>query len=64
MNTSPKSTALTMNEAAKFVGVDYRTTKREIKTRTISTLHLCARLIVPRAEPLRVFEVDVNRLTA
>lgn len=43
MNTSPKSLALTMKEAAKLVG---------------------ARQMIPRAELLRIFGIDVNRRTA
>lgn len=64
MNTSPKSLALTMKEAAKLVGVDYRTIKQGIQAGTIPTVQLGARLMIPRAELLRVFGIDANRLTA
>ena len=63
MNTSPKSLALTMKEAAKLVGVDYRTIKQGIQAGTIPTVQLGARLMIPRAELLRVFGIDANRLT-
>ena len=62
MNTSPKSLALTMKEAAKLVGVDYRTIKQGIQAGTIPTVQLGARLMIPRAELLRVFGIDANRL--
>lgn len=64
MNTSSKSLALTMKEAAKLVGVDYRTIKQGIQAGTIPTVQLGARLMIPRAELLRVFGIDANRLTA
>ncbi|WP_439592042.1 helix-turn-helix domain-containing protein [Microbacterium sp.] len=64
MNTSPKSLALTMKEAAKLVGVDYRTIKQGIQAGTIPTVQLGARVMIPRAELLRVFGIDANRLTA
>lgn len=64
MNTSPKSLALTMKEAAKLVGVDYRTIKQGIEAGTIPTVQLGARQMIPRAELLRIFGIDVNRRTA
>lgn len=64
MNTSPKSLALTMKDAASLVGVDYRTIKQAIETGTIPTVQVGARLMVPRAELLRVFGIDVNRQPA
>lgn len=64
MNTSPKSLALTMKGAAKLVGVDYRTIKQGIQAGTIPTVQLGARLMIPRAELLRVLGIDANRLTA
>ena len=59
MNTSPKSLALTMKDAAKLVGVDYRTIKQGIETGTIPTVQLGARRMIPRADLLRVFGVEI-----
>lgn len=59
MNTSPKSLALTMKDAAKLVGVDYRTIKQGIDTGTIPSVQLGARRMIPRAELLRVFGIRV-----
>ncbi|MEV8266238.1 helix-turn-helix domain-containing protein [Microbacterium sp. NPDC076911] len=64
MNTSSKSLALTMKDAARLVGVDYRTIKQGIETGTIPTVQLGARRMIPRAELLRVFGIDVNRRSA
>ncbi|SBS70207.1 helix-turn-helix domain-containing protein [uncultured Microbacterium sp.] len=59
MNTSPKSLALTMKDAAALVGVDYRTIKQGIDTGTIPTVQLGARRLIPRAELLRVFGIRI-----
>jgi hypothetical protein len=40
MNASPNSLALAMKDAAKLVGVDYRTIKLGIESGTIPTVQL------------------------
>lgn len=59
MNSSPNSLALTMKDAAKLVGVDYRTIKLGIESGTIPTVQLSPRRMVPRVPLLRAFGVDV-----
>ncbi|KAA9105681.1 helix-turn-helix domain-containing protein [Microbacterium rhizomatis] len=46
-----------MKDAAKLVGVDYRTIKLGIESGTIPTVELGPRLMIPRAALLRVFGV-------
>lgn len=58
MNSSPNSLALTMKDAAKLVGVDYRTIKLGIEGGTIPTIQLGPRRMIPRAGLLRAFGVD------
>ncbi len=58
MNSSPNSLALTMKDAAKLVGVDYRTIKLGIESGTIPTIQLGPRRMIPRAGLLRAFGVD------
>jgi excisionase family DNA binding protein len=58
MNKSPRSLALTMKDAAKLVGVDYRTIKLGIDSGTIPTVQLGPRRMIPRAALLRVFGVE------
>jgi len=59
MSTSSTSLALTMKEAAKLVGVDYRTIKLGIENGTIPTVELGPRRMIPRVPLLRAFGVDV-----
>lgn len=59
MNSSSNSLALTMKDAAKLVGVDYRTIKLGIENGTIPTVQLGPRLMIPRVPLLRAFGVDV-----
>ncbi|WP_240948611.1 helix-turn-helix domain-containing protein [Microbacterium salsuginis] len=58
MNKSANSLALTMKDAAKLVGVDYRTIKLGIESGTIPTVQLGPRRMIPRAGLLRAFGVD------
>jgi excisionase family DNA binding protein len=58
MNSSPNSLALTMKDAARLVGVDYRTIKLGIESGTIPTVQLGPRRMIPRAGLLRAFGVD------
>lgn len=57
-NKSANSLALTMNDAAKLVGVDYRTIKLGIESGTIPTVQLGPRRMIPRLPLLRAFGVD------
>ena len=59
MSTSSTSLALTMKDAAKLVGVDYRTIKLGIENGTIPTVQLGPRRMIPRIPLLRAFGVDV-----
>lgn len=59
MSTSSTSLALTMKDAAKLVGVDYRTIKLGIQNGTIPTIQLGPRRMIPRVPLLRAFGVDV-----
>ena len=59
MSTSSTSLALTMKDAAKLVGVDYRTIKLGIENGTIPTIQLGPRRMIPRVPLLRAFGVDV-----
>lgn len=59
MNKSANSLALTMKDAAKLVGVDYRTIKLGIESGTIPTVQLGPRRMVPRAGLLRAFGINV-----
>lgn len=58
MNKSTESLAMTMKDAAKLVGVDYRTIKLGIDSGTIPTVTLGPRRMIPRATLLRIFGVD------
>lgn len=58
MNRSQHSLALTMKDAAKLVGVDYRTIKLGIENGTIPTVQLGPRRMIPRVPLLRAFGVD------
>lgn len=58
MNNSSNSLALTMNDAAKLVGVDYRTIKLGIESGTIPTIQLGPRRMIPRVPLLRVFGIN------
>lgn len=58
MNRSQYSLALTMKDAAKLVGVDYRTIKLGIENGTIPTVQLGPRRMIPRAPLLRVFGIN------
>jgi len=58
MNKSTNSLALTMKDAAKLVGVDYRTIKLGIESGTIPTVQLGPRRMIPRVPLLRAFGVD------
>ncbi|MGW8484519.1 helix-turn-helix domain-containing protein [Microbacterium sp. NPDC055903] len=60
MNRTDTSLALTMKDAAKLVGVDYRTIKLGIESGTIPTMQLGPRRTIPRAPLLRAFGVDVK----
>jgi len=59
MSTSSTSLALTMKDAAKLVGVDYRTIKLGIESGTIPTVQLGPRRMSPRAGLLRAFGINV-----
>ncbi len=58
MNRSPEHLALTMKDAAKLVGVDYRTIKLGIENGTIPTVQLGPRRMIPRVPLLRVFGIN------
>ena len=58
MNHSSEHLALTMKDAAKLVGVDYRTIKLGIESGTIPTVQLGPRRMIPRAPLLRVFGIN------
>jgi excisionase family DNA binding protein len=58
MNRSSDCLALTMKDAAKLVGVDYRTIKLGIENGTIPSDQLGPRRMIPRAALLRVFGVE------
>ena len=58
MNSSPSSLALTMKDAAKLVGVDYRAIKLGIESGIIPTVQLGPRRMIPRAGLLRAVGVD------
>ena len=58
MSTSSTSLALTMKDAAKLVGVDYRTIKLGIENGTIPTVQLGPRQMIPRVPLLRVFGIN------
>jgi len=58
MSTSSTSLALTMKDAARLVGVDYRTIKLGIENGTIPTIQLGPRRMIPRVPLLRAFGVD------
>ena len=58
MNHSPEHLALTMKDAAKLVGVDYRTIKLGMENGTIPSVELGPRRMIPRAALLRVFGVE------
>ncbi|MBW9093311.1 DNA-binding protein [Microbacterium jejuense] len=47
-----------MKDAAKLVGVDYRTIKLGIESGTIPTAQLGPRRMIPRVPLLRAFGVD------
>jgi len=59
MNKTDTSLALTMKDAAKLVGVDYRTIKLGIESGTIPTVQLGPRRMIPRVPLLRAFGIDV-----
>jgi excisionase family DNA binding protein len=59
MNRTDHSLALTMKDAAKLVGVDYRTIKLGIESGTIPTIQLGPRRMIPRAGLLRAFGINV-----
>ncbi|BDV31248.1 helix-turn-helix domain-containing protein [Microbacterium terricola] len=59
MNKTNNSLALTMKDAAKLVGVDYRTIKLGIDSGTIPTIQLGPRRMIPRAGLLRAFGVEI-----
>lgn len=58
MNRSQDCPALTMQDAAKLVGVDYRTIKLGIESGPIPTVQLGPRKMIPRAGLLRAFGVE------
>lgn len=58
MNKTDTSLALTMKDAAKLVGVDYRTIKLGIESGTIPTIQLGPRRMIPRVPLLRVFGIN------
>jgi excisionase family DNA binding protein len=58
MNKTDNSLAMTMKDAAKLVGVDYRTIKLGIESGTIPTVQLGPRRMIPRVPLLRAFGVD------
>ncbi|TXK14435.1 DNA-binding protein [Microbacterium saccharophilum] len=47
-----------MKDAAKLVGVDYRTIKLGIESGTIPTIQLGPRRMIPRAGLLRAFGIN------
>ncbi|MBD3756787.1 DNA-binding protein [Microbacterium lacticum] len=47
-----------MKDAAKLVGVDYRTIKLGIESGTIPTIQLGPRRMIPRIPLLRVFGIN------
>jgi len=49
-----------MKDAAKLVGVDYRTIKLGIENGTIPTVQLGPRRMIPRVPLLRAFGVDAS----
>lgn len=59
MNKTDNSLALTMKDAAKLVGVDYRTIKLGIDCGTIPTVQLGPRRMIPRAGLLRAFGINL-----
>lgn len=59
MSTSPTSLALTMKDAAKLVGVDYRTIELGIENGTIPTVQHGPRRMIPRVPLLRAFGIEV-----
>lgn len=59
MNKTDNSLALTMKDAAKLVGVDYRTIKLGIESGTIPTIQLGPRRMIPRVPLLRAFGINV-----
>ena len=62
MNNSSNSLALTMKDAAKLVGVDYRTIKLGIESGTIPTIQLGPRrMIPPRPAVARVRDQRLTR---
>jgi excisionase family DNA binding protein len=60
MHRTDTSLALTMKDAAKLVGVDYRTIKLGIESGTIPTVQLGPRRMIPRVPLLRAFGVDAK----
>ena len=58
MKRSSDCLALTMKDAAKLVGVDYRTIKLGMENGTIPSVQLGPRRMIPRAALLRVFGVE------
>ena len=58
MNRSQHSLALTYKDAAALVGVEYRTIKLGVERRTIPTVQLGPRRMIPRAALLRIFGVE------
>ncbi len=58
MTQTDNSLALTMKDAAKLVGVDYRTIKLGIESGTIPTIQLGPRRMIPRVPLLRVFGIN------
>lgn len=58
MNRSQNCLALTMKDAAKLVGVDYRTIKLGIDSGTIPTIQLGPRRMIPRIPLLRAFGIN------
>ncbi|MFI8594639.1 excisionase family DNA-binding protein [Microbacterium sp. NPDC078428] len=58
MNRSQHSLALTTKDAAKLVGVDYRTIKLGIENGTIPTVQLGPRRMIPRVPLLRHFGIN------
>lgn len=59
MTKTDSSLALTMKDAAKLVGVDYRTIKLGIESGTIPTVQLGPRRMIPRAGLLRAFGINI-----
>lgn len=58
MTRTDGSLALTMKDAARLVGVDYRTIKLGIESGTIPTVQLGPRRMIPRVPLLRVFGIN------